>query len=149
MKNVIGHFIVFSLCIFLNSCHYSNYQDIINEDEEVIINEIKRYEEIVRTGEFDSIRLIFTDDIVFIRPNNKNIIGIDSLFELHYSNLPAFPGFWKSAEEIEGSGHIAYTFGYYGFSEGVPSGKYLEIREKQEDGSWPVSRLTWHEILQK
>ena len=54
----------------------------------------------------------------------------------------------KRYEEIGGSGQIAYAYGFYGFSEGVPNGKFLEIREKQADGSWPVSRLIWNELLQ-
>lgn len=127
----------------------SNSQVFTPQDEELIIDEIKRYEEIVRNGEFDSIKLIFTEDIVFIRPGNQNITGIDSLFKIHYSNVPSIPGFWKKAEEIGGSGQIAYAYGFYGFSEGVPNGKFLEIREKQADGSWPVSRLIWNELLQE
>lgn len=135
----------------ISGCNSKPVQNLTltNQDIEIIQNEIKKYELIIRACELESLGSIFTDDIVFIRPNDINITGIEDLLEIHYSNISAIPGFWKSAIEINGSGQIAYSFGNYGFSEGISSGKFMEVREKQLDGSWPISRLIWNENPQK
>jgi ketosteroid isomerase-like protein len=147
MKSLKNYLPIFVLTMVINSCNLnSEYnQELTSQDINIIKNEIKRYEVLIRNNELESIESIFTDDIVFIRPNEINIIGIDSLIKIHYSNLPAITGFWKSADEINGYGHFAYSYGSFGFSEGEQYGKFMEIRIKQPDGSWPISRLIWNE----
>lgn len=145
MKTRVCCQIYFVLTLFISSCNSNYNKEITSQDINVIKDEIKRYEVIIRNNELEKLESIFTDDIVFIRPYNSNIIGIDSLLKIHYSDLSAVPGFWKLADEINGYGDIAYSFGSYGFSKGNPSGKYMEIRIKQADGSWPISRLIWNE----
>jgi len=147
MKSIKNYLPIFVLTLVINSCNSnSEYnQELTSQDINIIKNEIKRYEVIIRNNELESLESIFTDDIVFVRPNDINIIGIENLLEIHYSGVSAVPGFWKSAEEINGFGNIAYSYGNFGFSEGVQSGKYMEIRKKQLDGSWPISRLIWNE----
>jgi ketosteroid isomerase-like protein len=137
--------IIFVLTLLINSCNPNYNEKLTIHDINAIKDEIKRYEVIIRNNELEKLESIFADDIVFIRPYNDNIIGIDSLLKIHYSDLLAVPGFWKSADEINGYGDVAYSYGSYGFSEGKPSGKYMEIRIKQPDGSWPISRLIWNE----
>lgn len=149
MRTRVFYQFVLVLTLFLNSCNSNHNEELTSQDINTIKNEIKMYEEIIRTNELEKLESIFTDDIVFIRPDNDNIFGIDSLLKIHYSGVPAISGFWKSADEIHGHGDVAYTFGNFGFSEGVPAGKYIEIRIKQSDGSWPISRLIWNENSQK
>jgi ketosteroid isomerase-like protein len=145
MKTIISYLQVYGIILLISSCNSRFDQDLTDQDIKFIRNDIRKYEEIVHKGEFEYVKTIFTDDVVFIRPDNDNIIGIDSLYRIHYSNLKAVPGFWKKAEEIKGSGKIAYSFGSFGFSSGELSGKYMEIRIKQPDGTWPISRLIWNE----
>jgi ketosteroid isomerase-like protein len=145
MKTRIFYQIAVVLSFFIFSCNTNHNMEITSQDINTIKNELRIYEEIIRTNELEKLKFIFTDDIVFIRPNKDNIIGIDSLLRIHYSGVTAVPGFWKSADEIYGHGNVAYTIGNYGFSEGEPAGKYMEIRMKQSDGSWPISRLIWNE----
>jgi ketosteroid isomerase-like protein len=145
MKTRVFYQFAFVLSLLINSCNSDCNKEITSEDISNIKNEITKYETIIRNNELDRLDSIFTDDIVFIRPNNDNIVGIDNLLQIHYSGLLAVPGFWKSTAEIHGYGNVAYAFGSYGFSKGEQSGKYLEIRKKQPDGSWPISRLIWNE----
>ena len=149
MKTRVFYQIVFILTLLINSCNSNHNEELTSQDINTIKNDIKRYEVIIRTNELEKLESIFTDDIVFIRPYIDNITGIDSLLKIHYSGLQSIPGFWKSADEIYGHGDVAYTFGNYGFSEEEPAGKYMEIRRKQPDGSWPISRLIWNENFPK
>ena len=134
--------------LFCMSCDLNTDKnaDLTAQDIETIKNEINRYEEIAHNKDRESIRTMFTDDVILIRPNYFNLVGIENLLSIHYAEMPDYPEFWKSAKEIKGSGKIAYTYGYYGFTKGVKNGKYFEIRERQPDGSWPILRLTWSEI---
>jgi ketosteroid isomerase-like protein len=145
MKTMFFYAPVFGLAILINSCNTIQNEGVTSQDIIVIKNEIKKYEEIIRTNELEKLKSIFTDDIVFIRPGNDNITGIDRLLTIHYADVPPVPGFWKAAAEIYAHGNVAYTYGNYGFSEGNPAGKFMEIRIKQSDGSWPISRLIWNE----
>jgi ketosteroid isomerase-like protein len=145
MKTIIFYQIVFLMTLSIVSCHTISHKEITNQDVNTIKNDLKKYEEIIRTNDLKKLRSIFTHDIVFVRPGNDNIKGIDSLLKIHYSEVPAVPGFWKSADEIYGQGDVAYTYGHFGFTESESAGKYMEIRIKQSDGSWPISRLIWNE----
>jgi ketosteroid isomerase-like protein len=144
MKTIILFQTILVLLV-INSCTNNYNQEITSRDIDAINNDINRYVEIIRTNELEKLKSIFTDDIVFIRPFNDNLIGIDSLLKIHYSDVPAVPGFWKLADEIYGYGDVAYAFGNYGFSEGNTAGKFMEIRKRQAGGSWPISRLIWNE----
>lgn len=145
MKTIVCCQVVFVLTLLINSCNSSYNKELTNQDISAIKNDINRYEKSIRNNELKILESIFTDDIVFIRPYSDNIIGIDSLLKIHYADLSAIPGFWKSADEINGYGNVAYSYGSFGFSEGEQNGKYMEIRIKQPDGSWPISRLIWNE----
>jgi len=144
MKTISFYILPLILFIFLINCKTKNDQNISEQDIKVIKDEIERYEKIVRTGDFEKIKTIFTEDIIFIRPDSDNISGIESLYKIHYSNNSAIPEFWKEADGINGSGKIAFCFGKFGFTKGNLNGKYMEIREKQSDESWPISRLIWN-----
>ena len=145
MKTILFYQTALVLTLVMISCGTGHHQRITSQDVNTIKNEIVNYEEIIRSNDLEKLVSIFTEDIVFIRPGLDNITGRDSLLIIHYSGVPAVPGFWKSANEIDGHGDVAYTLGNYGFSEGVPAGKFMEIRIKQADGSWPISRLIWNE----
>ncbi len=145
MKQSIAFFLIVLVAVSCNS-NLNNSNHITTQDIKTIKNEINRYEEIIHNKNRESIRTMFTDDVILIRPNDSNLVGIENLLSIHYAEIPDVPEFWKSAEEIKGSGNIAYTYGYYGFTKGVKNGKYFEIRERTPDGSWPISRLTWSEI---
>ena len=145
MKTILIYQTALLVALVMISCGTDHQQGITSQDVNTIKNEIVRYEEIIRSNDLEELVSIFTEDIVFIRPGLENIAGRDRLLEIHYSGVTAVPGFWKSADEIDGHGEVAYTFGNYGFSEGVPAGKFMEIRIRQADGSWPISRLIWNE----
>ena len=146
MKTILLYQTTLVLTLAMLSCGTDQHRGITSQDVNVIKSEIVRYEQIIRSNDLEKLVSIFTEDVVFMRPGLDNITGRDNLLKIHYSGVPAVPEFWKSANEIDGHGDVAYTFGNYGFSEGVPAGKFMEIRIKQTDGSWPISRLIWNEI---
>ena len=97
----------------------------------------------VKSGEWDTAANFYTTETVVMPPNMPLIEGreaVKAFLELY----PPIIEISFSPLEIDGYGDIAYVRGTYSLiilPEGAPepihdTGKYLEIRQKQEDGSW-------------
>ncbi len=97
----------------------------------------------VKSGDWDTAANLYTEDTIVMSPNQPLIEGreaVKAFLELY----PPIKEISFSPLEIDGYGDIAYVRGTYSLiilPEGAPepihdTGKYLEIRRKQEDGSW-------------
>jgi uncharacterized protein (TIGR02246 family) len=95
---------------------------------------------------FDALVRLYTDDAVFMPPHQPAVNGRTAL----RSWLDAFPKVTKFAFEIDaidGREDLAYVRGRYSMTlhpDGAPgpiddAGKFVEIRKKQADGSWPIA----------
>jgi len=88
----------------------------------------------------------YTEDAILLPPNAPAVKGRAAIQEF----LAAFPpasNFQISTIEVDGRGDLAYVYGTFSMTitaEGAEpveeSGKYLEIRKKQADGSWLLHR---------
>ena len=99
--------IILSCNANINQGPYLSKSDINTIKEEIVL-----YEDIIRNNNLELLTSIFTDNIIFIRPNDSNLNGIDSVLTIHYADVPAVPRFWKSPDEIFGDGKFAYSYGY-------------------------------------
>lgn len=97
--------------------------------------------------DFEGMAELYTEDTVVMPPNHPVIRGKKQMLEF----MRAFPRVTRAefeVDEIDGYGDIAYVTGRYAMTlepEGAPEpvedrGKYIEIRRKQPDGSWLLSR---------
>ena len=84
MKTRVFCQIFIVLILLISSCNSNYNKELTSQDINAIKDEIKRYEVIIRNNELEKLVSIFTDNIVFIRPYNDNIVGIDSLLKIHY-----------------------------------------------------------------
>jgi uncharacterized protein (TIGR02246 family) len=97
----------------------------------------------VKSRDWETAASLYTEDTVVMPPNMPLIEGREAA-KLFLENYPPVKEISFSPLEIDGYGDIAYVQGTYSLliqPEGAPepihdTGKYLEIRRKQEDGSW-------------
>ena len=84
-------------------------------------------------------------DGVFMPPNEKMISGSAAMVTW-FKALPPISGFTLKVEAIDGAGDLAWARGSYTFTLNPPgaapivdAGKYLQVWNRQTDGSWRVS----------
>jgi ketosteroid isomerase-like protein len=93
--------------------------------------------------EFDSLAALYADDGRILAPNRPEVLGRDGVRQFAAS-YPPLREFRAMNEAIEGSGDVAYVRGRYAAhfaleGNSVDSGKFLEIRRRQRDGSWKIT----------
>jgi uncharacterized protein (TIGR02246 family) len=97
-------------------------------------------------GDWAAVAALFTEDGVFMPPNEPAVEGRAAIEAWTSTNfgLLTYTEFTSEALEIDGRGDIAYVRGRYEVTlmpEGAPepireSGKWVAIMQKQPDGSW-------------
>lgn len=98
-------------------------------------------------GDWDAVAALYTQDAILLPPNAPAVTGRSAIREF-FASLPPINSFNLQVEEIVGRGDLAYVRGTYSMElapAGAPepirdTGKYIEIRRKQADGSWLLSR---------
>jgi len=79
-------------------------------------------------------------------PGHPTVRGRDAI-QKWIAGFPRATRFDNEIEQIDGRGDLAYVRGRYSMTlqpQGAPTpvedaGKYVEIRKRQPDGSWPVA----------
>ncbi|UCG68005.1 MAG: DUF4440 domain-containing protein [Thermoplasmata archaeon] len=114
-----------------------------DEDVAVIKTLYDEWDPAVKSRDWDTVENLYTEDTVVMPPNMPLVEGREAV-KVFFENYPPLKEMSFSPLEIDGYGDIAYVSGTYSMiiqPEGAPepihdTGKYLEIRRKQEDGSW-------------
>ena len=96
----------------------------------------------VRRGDWDAVARMFTVDAVRFPPHHAPIRGRDAMLAwLH--TFPPIAAFDITADEIAGSGEVAFVRGQYALTAAPPGappitdrGHYMGLLRKQPDGSW-------------
>jgi len=125
-----------------------------DEDVAAIHVSTEEYIQAWRSADWVTLTALHTEDAVIMPPNQSMVQGRD---EIQASNeaSPVPVEANLTIVEIDGRGDLAYVRGTYSITvqpEGVPepiqdTGKYLEIRRKQEDGSWLITIDIWNSDL--
>jgi uncharacterized protein (TIGR02246 family) len=97
-------------------------------------------------GDFESLAKCYTEDAVVMPPGHPTVRGRDAI-QKWIAGFPRATRFDNEIEQIDGRGDLAYVRGRYSMTlqpQGAPTpvedaGKYVEIRKRQPDGSWPVA----------
>ena len=97
----------------------------------------------MKSGDWDTAASFYTTDTVVMPPNMPLIEGREAV-KTFLESFPTIKEISFTPLEIDGYGDIAYIRGTYTMMiqpEGAPepihdTGKYIEIKRKQEDGSW-------------
>ena len=91
-------------------------------------------------------RAHYAEDAIVLPPNMPAATG-HAAIEAMFKTFPPITALEIRNEEMEGNGSMAYVRGRYTMTLSPPggaaitdTGKYLEIRRKQSDGSWKLVR---------
>jgi ketosteroid isomerase-like protein len=94
-----------------------------------------------------------SEDVIVLPPNMEPLTGREAAVAW-ISTFPPLTTFTVNVEEVTGSGNLAFARGTFAFAAMLPdssslneSGSFLQIHERQADGSWPYTRLIWHSNL--
>jgi uncharacterized protein (TIGR02246 family) len=107
---------------------------------------INAYVQAVRIEDWTAVAALYTEDAVCMPPNQPIVQGREAILTW-LEAYPTMTEFNLIGIEIEGCGDLAYVVGTISMTvapEGAPepiqdTGKFLEIRRKQEDGSWLIA----------
>ncbi len=99
----------------------------------------------VVSQDFESLVQLYTEDVTFMPPNGPPVRGREELLAW-FRAFPRATQMDITVDSIDGEGGLAYVLGSYVMTiapEGADpiqdQGKFIEIRKKQPDGSWPLA----------
>jgi ketosteroid isomerase-like protein len=119
--------------------------ELSQNDREKIDDVTRRFAERMLKGDVVGTARLYTPDAVLMPPNHPNVSGQSAISD-YLGTFPKVARFSASNDEIDGCGDIAYVRGRYEMTlepEGgepfIDCGAYLEIRRRQDDGSWLIA----------
>ena len=128
------------------ACQPPGPAELSEEDIAAIEASAQAWLDAVRASDWPAVAAMYTDDAVFMPPNEPAVVGRDSILAW-FEAFPPIGDVDIEVVEIDGRGELVYVRGTYeltitpeGLGPIADSGKWLEIRRKQADGSWPLSR---------
>lgn len=92
-------------------------------------------------GQPDSVSLLYTADASLMPANSPEIRGRDAIRQ-YFASFPPIAEAALINDTVVGLGDVAYVKGRYrarfqGAGAGGDSGKFVEIRRRAPDGTWP------------
>jgi len=107
----------------------------------------------MNAGDRAAVAATYTEDAVLLPPNAPAIHGRSGI-EAAFDEFPPISDFRITNTEVEGVGDLAYVVGTYSMTltpEGADpvqdTGKFIEIRRRQADGSWALYRDIYNSDL--
>ena len=138
------------LLIGLASCYKRAIQDDANDISEIKALSATRAKAF-NEGNADDIATAFTESGILMAPDMTSMTGREAVRGYYQRIFDQYKTFLESGyEEVRVSGNLAYGVGYAkvklvphnGGDTLVSSAKYINILQRQEDGTW----LTTHDI---
>lgn len=126
--------------------------EISDADRAAIRAEMEKYIAAVNAGDFEAWGNGLASDVVVMPPNTAPLQGREAAVNW-VKSLPKIT-LTTTADEVNGHGDLAYVRGAFGVTATLPDGStmndkgsFLEIRRRQADGTWLLTRDIWHSDL--
>ena len=124
---------------------------LTDADRKGIQDVTDRFAKAMVSGDAAGVATLYTDDGMLLPPNESAVKG-RSAIQQYVGRLPKITSFTPRLIEMEGNGDMAYIRGTYEITlmpagaktPSKDSGKFIEIRRKQADGSWLLARDFWN-----
>jgi len=128
------------LAAFLAGCQ-APPPGLTEQDRQAIQAVSDSFTQRMMAGDHAGVAALYTSDGMVMPPNGPTVTGPAAIAQF-MGGFPKMTSFQLANEVIEGRGDMAYIQGRYSMSmEGLApdSGKYVEIRHRQADGTWPIA----------
>jgi uncharacterized protein (TIGR02246 family) len=114
------------------------------EDMAAIQAVTEAWESACNANDAHALAALYSEDAMLAPPNEPLMQGRQRI-EAFFAASPKFSDVKLENVEVRGSGDLAYVAGIYMLKVHIPglgpiedTGKYLDVRRKQEDGSWLI-----------
>jgi ketosteroid isomerase-like protein len=142
----------FALLIVAMGCRAGEAPEMSDADRAAIRAEMEKYNAAVNAGDFEAWGNALASDVVVMPPNTAPLQGREAAVNW-VKSLPKIT-LTTTADEVTGHGDLAYVRGTFGVTATLPDGStmndkgsFLEIRRRQADGTWQLTRDIWHSDL--
>ncbi|MDX1741373.1 MAG: DUF4440 domain-containing protein [Rhodothermales bacterium] len=133
-----------AVALILSACAPPPTVEFTEADEAAITASEDAFEASANARDWAGVAAQYAEDALFIPPNQPAITGRAGVETWHEGTPPGAELDLKVVD-IVGAGELAYVHGTYELI--IPAGEdtlrdtghYLEIRRKQQDGSWPIT----------
>jgi uncharacterized protein (TIGR02246 family) len=146
MSHVARVLIVTVLAVVMQGCQTGSAKGLSASDKAKLQQVTAAWEMAVNANNFDAVAATYTSDAILLPPNGPLVQGRENIKKF-FVEFPPFKDMKLNLVEIDGRGDMAYVRGVYSMTITPPGidpihevGKYLEIRRKQANGSWLISR---------
>lgn len=142
----ISSVIVLVILISLIACQPSGPAALTDADKAAIEASSQAWMESAQANDWSTLATKYSEDAVFMPPNQPAVEGRDNI-QAWFEALPPVSAMEIKTVDIDGNGDLAYVQGTYimtvapeGLEPVTDTGKFIEIRRKQADGSWLLIR---------
>ncbi len=144
MKTIV-HCLTAASILFLLACQPAA-SGLSEADKAAIAKTSEAFLKAMQERDWEALGATYTEDAVLMPPNMPSVKGRAAI-KAHFGEFPEVSESTLETVEVAGCGDLAYVRGEYSLTismdDGEPivdTGKYIEIREKQADGSWLIKR---------
>ncbi|MDR3668513.1 MAG: nuclear transport factor 2 family protein [Ignavibacteriaceae bacterium] len=113
------------------------------------------YSKAMLSGDYNTIAGFFADDAIYLPAYNPTLHGKDAILESNKKDVESgmkYSTFKINSTDAFGSGDLVYEIGTFEVNFTVPNnttamndhGKYLNIWQRQGNGSWKLKVETWN-----
>lgn len=128
------------------ACQPAGPAGLSEADRAAIAEVSKTFLDAARASDWQTVAGTYTENAILMPPNAPIVEGRANI-QTFFEGFPPLTDFNLENVEVEGSGDFAYVRGTYSMTITLPgmdpmpdTGKYIEIRQKQADGSWLLHR---------
>ena len=150
MKLTVHICVLMLAAVLLSACQPPAPTTLSDADIAAIRAENASYASAVNAKDWAALAALYAQDAIIMPANHPPVTGRDNIRSF-FEGFPPMSAFANPIVEIEGQGDLAYVRGTYTLTVsqegGTPvtdSGKWIEVRRRQADGSWQVTRDIWN-----
>jgi uncharacterized protein (TIGR02246 family) len=152
MRSMLSMMLIGIIFSALNLYAQGDYSSELNMN----INKITdSYSKAMLSGDYNTIAGFFSDDAIFLPAYEPMVRGKEAILENGKKSVESgvrYSTFKINSSDTFGSGDIVYEIGTFEINFTMPNnttamndhGKYLNVWQRQTDGSWKLKVETWN-----